>query len=150
MAIVEEGGGWDAGSVYHDRRADGDGHVLDGTKSYVVDGHTADVLVVAAVDEAGELGFYLVDGDAPGVTRRLLVTLDMTRKQASVRLDGVHVGAGARLERGGAEVLADLYDLAAVALAFESVGGRRVGWTCRSPTPRSGSSSAGPSARSRR
>ncbi len=123
VAIVEEGGGWDAGSVSTTARADGDGHVLDGSKSYVVDGHTADVLVVAAVDEAGQLGFYLVDGDAPGVTRRLLVTLDMTRKQAAVRLDGVRVGPTARLERGGAEVLADLYDLAAVALAFEAIGG---------------------------
>jgi len=123
VAVVDQGGGWDPDSITTTARPEGGGVVLDGVKSYVVDGHTADVVIAAAKDEAGELGFYLVEGDAAGVTRELLVTLDMTRKQAVVRLDGVEVGPEAKLERGGAEVLADLYDLAAVGLAFEAVGG---------------------------
>ncbi|MBA2336882.1 MAG: acyl-CoA/acyl-ACP dehydrogenase [Acidimicrobiia bacterium] len=123
VAIVDQGGGWDPATITATARSDGDTVVLDGVKSYVVDGHTADTVIVAALEEAGELGFYLVDGDAPGLTRERLETLDMTRKQATVRIDGVSVGADARLERGGAEVVAELYDLAAVGLAFESVGG---------------------------
>jgi alkylation response protein AidB-like acyl-CoA dehydrogenase len=126
VAVVDGGGGWDAGSVTTTARAEGDRFVIDGAKSYVVDGHTADMLIVAAREGApdeAELAFYLVDGDAPGVTRELLVTLDLTRKQAAVRLDGVVVDGAARLARSGADVLADLYDLAAVGLSFEAVGG---------------------------
>ncbi len=44
VAIVDTGGGWDADSVTTTARAEGDRFVLDGAKSYVVDGHTADVL----------------------------------------------------------------------------------------------------------
>jgi alkylation response protein AidB-like acyl-CoA dehydrogenase len=123
VAVVDGGGGWDAGSVTTTARAQGDRFVIDGAKSYVVDGHTADVLIVAAREGDAGLAFYLVDGDASGVTREPLVTLDLTRKQAAVRLDGVVVDSAARLSRSGAGVLADLYDLAAVGLSFEAVGG---------------------------
>ncbi len=127
VALVDEGGDWDPESVATTARPEGDGFVIDGSKSYVVDGHTADLLIVAARDEPAHgpdgLAFYLVDGDASGVTRQLLVTLDLTRKQAAVRLDEVVVDASARLERGGPDVIAGLYDRAAVGLAFEAVGG---------------------------
>jgi alkylation response protein AidB-like acyl-CoA dehydrogenase len=106
--------------------ADGDEIVLTGTKAYVVDGHTAGVLIVGATDESGEVVFHIVDAESPGVTRRRSETLDMTRKQAEVALDGTRVPASARLEGRGETVVSRLYDLAVVALAHEQVGGAQI------------------------
>ena len=123
VAIVEATGRWDESGVAATARADGDDIVLDGEKSYVVDGHTAHTLIVAARNEAGEVGFYLVDGHAPGVTRSRLETMDMTRKQASITLEGVRVPATAVLPGTGPDTISRLYDLAVVGMAFEQVGG---------------------------
>ncbi len=122
-AIAEPGGDWSAAGIAASAVPDGDDVVLNGAKSYVVDGHTAHTLIVAAREESGEVAFYLVDGHHAGVTRTRLETMDMTRKQARIDLDGVRVPASARLERSGAAVLSQLYDLAVVGLAFEQVGG---------------------------
>jgi alkylation response protein AidB-like acyl-CoA dehydrogenase len=77
---------------------------------HVIDGHTADLLVVVLDD-----GVFLVRGDAPGVRRRRIPTVDPTRPRAEVELD-----ATAPLIRIGDR--ADL-DLARAALAAEQVGG---------------------------
>jgi alkylation response protein AidB-like acyl-CoA dehydrogenase len=84
--------------------------VLGRASRHVVDGHTADLLVIADDD-----GVFVVRGDARGVRRRRLATVDPTRTLAEVQID-----ASAPLERIGAGV--DL-DLARVALAAEQVGG---------------------------
>jgi len=123
VAIVEPAGRWDAGGVSTTARTDGGDIVLDGEKSYVVDGHTAHTVAVAARSDDGAVGFYLVDGHARGVTRTRLETMDMTRKQAAITLDGVRVPAAAALPGTAPDTIARLYDLAAVALAFEQVGG---------------------------
>ena len=56
---------------------------LDGTKPVVIDGHTADFVVVAARTEKG-LGSFVVEN--PCVTR--VPSLDLTRKIAALELDG--------------------------------------------------------------
>jgi len=55
--------------------------VLNRHKSYVVDGHTADLIVVLARAPQG-LSLFTVDGNAPGLTRRALKSMDPTRKFA--------------------------------------------------------------------
>jgi alkylation response protein AidB-like acyl-CoA dehydrogenase len=86
-----------------------DGH-LTGSVSFVIDGHTADVIVVAAGDD-----LHVVDATAQGVTRTLLQTVDQTRKLARIDLADVEATplAGS-VER--------LRDIAAVCLALEQVG----------------------------
>ena len=103
---------------------------LHGVKRYVVDGCAADWLVVAARREGSQgadgIELFLVPGDAAGLTRRALPTMDMTRRLAEIRLDGVRVPAAARLgdsEGHGAAVLVEALDRAAIALAAEQVGG---------------------------
>jgi alkylation response protein AidB-like acyl-CoA dehydrogenase len=134
VAIVEPSGRWDPDGIEMVAAPDGDDVVLTGTKSYVVDGHTADTLLVAARRAEGAAGFYVVPGDAPGVTATRLETMDMTRKQAEIVFADVRVPAGALLGNGGAgaasgtgeETIERLYDLAVSALAFEQVGGAQV------------------------
>ena len=124
-----ESGDWGASGVEMVAREDGAELVLDGTKSYVLDGHTADTLLVVARSEgsAGSDGVsvVVVDGDAAGVSRTRVETMDMTRKQATVVFDGVRVPASAVLGEAGSAwpAIERTLDRAAVALAFEQVGG---------------------------
>jgi alkylation response protein AidB-like acyl-CoA dehydrogenase len=90
---------------------------LDGRKKFVVDGHSADLLVVFARGDEG-LAVFVVDAQADGLTRRPVATLDLTRKQAHVDLDGVDARPV-----GAAEAALDrVVTIAAVALAAESLG----------------------------
>ena len=97
----------------------GDVWVLSGTKRFVLDGHTADVLLVTA-DTGQGVSVFIVDGDAVG--GELLPTMDETRKQADVVLDGVRVNDVDRFEIDAGTVLPALDRYASAALAIESVG----------------------------
>jgi alkylation response protein AidB-like acyl-CoA dehydrogenase len=130
LAHVEESGRWDAEGIAMTAERDGSDLILSGTKSFVLDGHTADTLIVVVRTEpnsegADGIGLVVVDAEAPGVTRRRLETMDMTRKQAEVVFDGVRVPGDALLgdPAGGWAPLADTISRAGVALAFEQVGG---------------------------
>ncbi|MEV6486063.1 acyl-CoA dehydrogenase family protein [Streptomyces sp. NPDC051576] len=117
LALAEAGGSWELADVGATA-----GHgTVSGTKMFVVDGHTADLILVVARTDTGP-GLFAVDGDAPGVTRTRLETLDPTRRLARVDLDR------APARRVGPEGDASVYlrtvlDLVAVALAAEQVGG---------------------------
>jgi alkylation response protein AidB-like acyl-CoA dehydrogenase len=121
LACTEPNGRWDAAGIEARAiRANG-GFRIDGVKSFVLDGHTADLLVVAANTDKG-LSFFTVPGDAAGLTRRALRVLDPTRKLA--RLEFRSVQADLLGEDGcGAEPFARTMMLAAVGLANEMVGG---------------------------
>jgi alkylation response protein AidB-like acyl-CoA dehydrogenase len=121
LAFTEENGRWDESGITTTATKAGDGWTLDGTKMFVLDGHTADLIVVAA--RSGDaVSLFRVDGDAQGLTRTALSTMDQTRKQARIELSGTPatlLGA----EGQGWSVLERVLDLAAVALAAEQVGG---------------------------
>jgi alkylation response protein AidB-like acyl-CoA dehydrogenase len=129
LAYTEESGGWDPEAVRTTVRRDRDEYVLDGVKSFVLDGHSADWLVVAAraPGSSGDTGLSLfaLPGDTEGVTRRLLSTMDQTRKQAEVVLDSVRLPVSALLGTEGRAwpSISRTLDLAAIALAAEQVGG---------------------------
>jgi acyl-CoA dehydrogenase len=64
------------------------GGTLTGEQAHVLDGAAADALLVLATGDDGP-ALFLVDGDAPGLTREVQSGLDLTRRQARLRLDGV-------------------------------------------------------------
>jgi alkylation response protein AidB-like acyl-CoA dehydrogenase len=121
LAWVEDNGRWDgSGTTLTATERDG-GIVLDGHKSYVLDGHSADLIVVLAQDKGGP-SLFTVAGDAPGLERRPLQTVDQTRKQARLTFKAVQATPlGARGK--AAAPLARTLDHAAVCLASEMVGG---------------------------
>ena len=124
VAFTEENGKWDESGITMTATASGDGYTLDGSKMYVLDGHVANEIIVAARTDAG-VSLFHVSGDADGLTRTPLATMDQTRKQA--RLD--FAGTPAKLigeDGGGWAVLEQVLDLAAVALAAEQVGGAQM------------------------
>ncbi len=132
LAFVEPSGKWDVDGIEVNATEKGGNWTISGTKSYVLDGHTADLLIVAAMDGQA-LKLFTVDADAAGVTRTKLETLDMTRKQAKIEFAnapatpllgtfGVNQGPlGVKGE--GAEALRKTLDQAAAVLSSEMVGG---------------------------
>src|SRR5882672_11171775 len=93
LAFTEPNGKWDASGITMEASGSGDSYTLDGTKMFVIDGHTANTVVVVAREagSSGEdgIGFFVVDGDAAGLTRTPLATMDQTRKQARLEFAGV-------------------------------------------------------------
>jgi alkylation response protein AidB-like acyl-CoA dehydrogenase len=120
VAHAEPNGRWDLAGVEMQAEATGDGFALTGEKTWVLDGHTADVLLVVARSDEG-LALFRVDADTKGLTRTLVPSLDTTRKLAELRFDATparRISAGDQTEALG-RVLA----LTQAALAAEQVGG---------------------------
>ena len=129
LAITEPDGNWDPTSIKVVATPDADGYRLDGVKSYVVDGHVADLLIVAArapktVGREG-LGLFTLGANAAGVERRLLESMDPTRKIARIDLRGAHANLLGDLDDGAKPIFRTL-DQAAIALANEMVGGAQI------------------------
>ncbi|MBV8561438.1 MAG: acyl-CoA dehydrogenase, partial [Acidimicrobiia bacterium] len=121
LAMTEDNGRWDAEAITATAGKSGDGYTIDGHKMFVLDGHTADLIIVAA-KTGDSVSLFTVAGDAEGLTRTPLATMDQTRKQARLEFSGTP----AKLlgtEGEGWPVLSRVLDLAAVALAAEQVGG---------------------------
>ncbi|WP_028923560.1 acyl-CoA dehydrogenase family protein [Pseudonocardia acaciae] len=134
LAVTEDDGRWDLESVSTTATDTGGGWRLTGFKSFVPDGHVADLVLVPARTPSG-LTLFAVDctdarsagaslGAAADATARRtpLPTLDQTRKLARLELADAParpigtVGEAAR-------PLARTLDKAAVALAAEQLGG---------------------------
>jgi alkylation response protein AidB-like acyl-CoA dehydrogenase len=106
----------------------GDGFRLSGEKVFVLDGHVADYLVVAARtsgdsgDRSG-LTLFLVDPSSEGCTVTRTKMVD-SRNAARVQLSGVTLSADAVLGEvdGGADILDAIFDRATAALSAEMVG----------------------------
>ncbi len=98
------------------------GGKLSGVKWPVLDGGAADLAVVTCRDEAGAPILALADLRASGVARTKLDTVDPSRPQARLEMDGVHAERlGAPGE--GPALLDRLLERSAVLLAFEQLGG---------------------------
>ncbi|MFM0395758.1 acyl-CoA dehydrogenase family protein [Paraburkholderia phytofirmans] len=104
------------------------GYRLSGTLAQVVDGVSAELLLVPAriANEAQALALFELQGvDIAGLTRTPLVTLDATRPLARLDLHAVEVPRSALLARGPRveRTLSRTAWFAALALAAEQVGG---------------------------
>jgi alkylation response protein AidB-like acyl-CoA dehydrogenase len=90
-------------------------HGLTGVARHVIDGHRADILVVATSD-----GLYVVDATASGVEVVAAPSLDLTRWQATITF-----ASAPAAKVGDAAAAATAVDLLRVGLAAESVGAAR-------------------------
>jgi alkylation response protein AidB-like acyl-CoA dehydrogenase len=122
-ATLAVGEGWDAAAATVGAERGAAGWTLRGTKSFVIDGATADLILVAGHGAAGP-AVFAVDRGAPGLQAEPMTTLDLTRPMAALTFDAVPavlVGA----EGHGGELLSRVLDVACVALAAEQAGGAR-------------------------
>jgi alkylation response protein AidB-like acyl-CoA dehydrogenase len=114
LAFTEDDGSWEPEAIRLGAVRHGEGWVLDGHKSFVLDGSTASLILVVGQAEGG-LSLFAADGAAAGLARKPLAALDQTRKLARLEFDSV----SARLigsPGDGAAILAKVLDVAAIAL----------------------------------
>ncbi len=108
--------------------AAGNGFRITGSKSFVLDGHVADRLIVAA-RTSGEDGdrdgitLFLVDPKATGVEVKRTTMVD-SRNAADIRFDGVQVDGADVIGEvgGGAAILDRVLDAGRTCLAAEMIG----------------------------
>jgi len=127
LAFTEDDGSWSGDSVRLGAVKNGDGWRLDGHKSFVLDGYGADLILVAAVTDADSSGpaalsLFAVEGSAGGLDRRVLPTLDQTRRLGRLEFGDVPARL-IGLPGAGRAVLEHTLDVAAIALAAEQLGG---------------------------
>jgi len=108
--------------------ANPDGWSLHGRKLFVVDGHSADKLIIAARTEGSPgdstgISLFLLDGDATGVQRKRTIMAD-SRNAANIDFDGVQVTPDQLLGDAGEawQTLEAVLDRGRVALAAEMLG----------------------------
>jgi alkylation response protein AidB-like acyl-CoA dehydrogenase len=87
LALWDSGAGYDPADIRLDPESAGGGWVLNGEKLFVLDASTADFFIVGATGGRR----FIVDREADGVQIEQVPTIDSTRKQYVVRLDGVRV-----------------------------------------------------------
>ncbi|MGE3148422.1 MAG: acyl-CoA dehydrogenase family protein [Pseudorhodoplanes sp.] len=128
FAHQEEQARYDLAHVETGARPNEGGYVLDGTKTLVLHGDSADWLVVSArlsgerTDKAG-IGLFLVKADARGVTRHGYRTID-GRRAAEIALSDVSVAADACIGTPGDAfaLIERVIAIAIAAVAAEAVG----------------------------
>jgi len=125
LALAEDGR-WSTAALRTTARRHDGGWTLDGTKSHVFDGVTADEVAVVALADEG-LGVFVVPGDA--VVATPVPVIDPTMPLASLDLDDVHVDGDRVLVEPGDPSAADVVDralqVATTALSLSTVA------TCR-------------------
>jgi alkylation response protein AidB-like acyl-CoA dehydrogenase len=121
LALVEENGRWSEAGIEATAVPDGAGFAIRGTKSYVLDGAHADLVVVAARTAAGP-SLFTVDAKERGVTATALPTLDQTRRLATLTFEDTPATL-LGMEGRAWEVLSRVLNIAAAGLACEQVGG---------------------------
>jgi alkylation response protein AidB-like acyl-CoA dehydrogenase len=94
LAVTNAEGSWEPEESPLRAERSVDGVVLDGTAHFVQDARKVTFFVVSAVSTEG-VGLYAVPADDPGVTIRPDHIVDLTRDQARVTFDRVHVPASA-------------------------------------------------------
>jgi alkylation response protein AidB-like acyl-CoA dehydrogenase len=109
-------------------RRSGNGFMLDGTKSFVVDGHVADLLIIAArtagaPGDTEGLTLFLVDAKTKGIDIERTVMVD-AHNSARIILDGVEVDADAVIGGidQGAQFLEGVLNAGRAAIAAELTG----------------------------
>jgi glutaryl-CoA dehydrogenase len=99
FALTEPAHGSDAVMLETSARRDGDDYLLDGRKRWIGNASIADLVIVWARDEDGDVGGFVVEKGAEGYRADVMTGKTSLRAvwQADVELEGVRVPAANRL-----------------------------------------------------
>jgi pimeloyl-CoA dehydrogenase small subunit len=128
FAQLEKNSRWDLGDVSTTAKKKGAAYVIDGEKFVVLNGDTADTLIVTARTkggqrDAGGIGVFLVPANAKGVARKGYPTQDGLHA-ADITFTGVEVGADAAIgdPENALPLIERVVDDARIAMCAEAVG----------------------------
>lgn len=102
FALTEPEHGSDSVSLQTSARRDGEHWVLDGRKRWIGNASIADVVVVWARDDDGDVGGFLVERGTRGFDPSAVIEGKIGKRavlQAEIALDGVRIPADSRLEQ---------------------------------------------------
>ncbi len=99
FALTEPDHGSDAVALETRARREGNEYVIDGAKRWIGNASFADVVIVWARDDEGNVGGFLVEKGTPGFDTRIITGKVAKRAvwQTDIILTGVHVPAESRL-----------------------------------------------------
>jgi pimeloyl-CoA dehydrogenase small subunit len=128
FAQLEKNSRYDLNDVATSAKKKGDGWVIDGEKFVVLNGESADTLLVSARTkggqrDAGGIGVFLVPGNARGVSKKGYPTQDGLHA-ADITFTGVEVGTEAAIgdPENGLPLIEQVVDDARIAICAEAVG----------------------------
>jgi pimeloyl-CoA dehydrogenase small subunit len=128
FAQLEKNSRYDLNDVATSAKKKGEGWVIDGEKFVVLNGESADTLVVTARTKGGQrdtigIGVFLVPGNAEGVSKKGYPTQDGLHA-ADITFTGVEVGADAAIgdPEDGLALIEQVVDDARIAMCAEAVG----------------------------
>ena len=129
LAYADAGRVWGCDSITAEYQIDAGGNaIINGNYAYVVDGHTAGKLIVAARQpgtSGGEgIALFIVPADTDGIQRHWQPGMDQTRKQAALSFSEVKVAAHSVMQNAGdaGQFLMQILSLAAIGMAAEQMG----------------------------
>jgi len=126
LAFTEETGAWDISSLSMCAEKTENTYRLTGVKSFVLDGHMSDLIIVLAKvnDNSGSqrLALFSVDSTATGLTKNLLNSTDQTRKLAKLMFTDVEATCISS-EDDVTEAMQKTFLKSCIGLSNEMVGG---------------------------
>jgi pimeloyl-CoA dehydrogenase small subunit len=132
LAFAEPQGRFNLADLTTVARRDGDGWILNGYKAVVLNGPSADLLVVSARSSGGQrdaegVSLFIVPAGSAGISRRDYPTVDGLRA-SEITFDNVRLGGDALLgdEGKGLAVLEQVVDEGILAVGAEAVGAMEV------------------------
>ena len=128
FAQLEKNSRYDLNDVATSAKKKGEAYVIDGEKFVVLNGESADTLVVTARSKGGQrdasgIGVFLVPGNAKGVSKKGYPTQDGLHA-ADITFTGVEVGADAAIgdPEDSLALIEQVVDDARIAMCAEAVG----------------------------
>ena len=125
---LEEGNRHSPYSINTKAVKDGDNFKISGEKTFVIDGHTAGLLIVAArtdgsIDDSSGISLFLVDPNSKGIEITKTSMVD-SRNAASIQFKDAIVSSSEILgeQNNGAGILEEVLDRAQIAISAEMLG----------------------------
>ena len=125
---LEEGSRHSPYSINTKAVKDGDNFKISGEKTFVIDGHTAGLLIVAArtdgsIDDSSGISLFLVDPNSKGIEITKTSMVD-SRNAASIQFKDAIVSSSEILgeQNNGAGILEEVLDRAQIAISAEMLG----------------------------
>ena len=126
--VLEEGNRHSPYSINTKAIKDGDNFKISGEKTFVIDGHTAGLLIVAArtdgsIDDSSGISLFLVDPNSKGIEITKTSMVD-SRNAASIQFKDAIVSSSEILgeQNNGAGILEEVLDRAQIAISAEMLG----------------------------
>ena len=119
LAISEETGSWKEADINLVAKKQDNKFNLSGTKRFVIDAHTCDLLVVAGKSSSG-ISLFALKPKQEGVRIKLEQSMDQTRKVCCINFDDAEAELLGTEGKSGIE---EILNFTCIALAHEMVGG---------------------------